>query len=142
MLASTLPRYAMKRQSRTVAEHRREVSRRLDYVIGQQEALFARVTNAIEDVWASRRTTHPSLDKEHWFLLARETADEAGVENAVIFKIHSGQRSYIDSIRRTKDVILASPAANGVGIRQTAKKRKRELTDGYDVSTMPPISGF
>jgi hypothetical protein len=114
------------------------VTKRLDFVIGQQEALFSRVTSVIEDLWASRGTTRPSLDKEHWFLLAREDSEESGGGNVVTLKIHSGQRAYIDRIGRTKDVIVASPAANGVDIRQTAKKRMREMTEGHDVSLFCP----
>jgi hypothetical protein len=73
------------------------------------------------------------LDKEHWFILGQEEEEEEDGNKIVTFKIRSGHRSYIDRIGRDNDVLLASPAANGVDIRQSAKKRMRDLTANHEV---------
>jgi hypothetical protein len=114
--------------------HRRDVAQRLDRVVADNHRLFGRLTKAIQELWATRGTTRPSVDKEHWFLLAREDTAAADGGLVVTFKIHSGQRAYIDRIGQSKDVVFASPAANGIDIRQSAKKRMRELTRNHDVS--------
>jgi hypothetical protein len=117
-------------------QHRRDVARRLDFVIAQQNALFSRVSSTIQDLWTTRGTTRPFLDNEHWFMLAREESEEENGDKVVTFKIHSGQKAYIDRIGSTLDVVVASPAANGVDIRQSTKTRMREKTKGADVSTL------
>jgi hypothetical protein len=116
-----------------VSRHRQEVSQRLDRVLDQNKTIFARISASLQDLWAARGTTRPSLDKEHWFILAQEEEEEEDGNKIVTFKIHSGQRSYIDRIGRDKDVLLASPAANGVDIRQSAKKRMLDLTANHEV---------
>jgi hypothetical protein len=115
------------------ASHRREVSERLDLVLGQTNAIFARIANAIQDAWTTHGTMSPSPDKAHWFLLARDEDEEEDGTKMVTFKIHSGQRTYIDRIGREKDVVMIGPAANGIDIRQVAKKRMRDLTVNQDV---------
>ncbi|GLE06707.1 hypothetical protein PINS_up016149 [Pythium insidiosum] len=110
-----------------VGQHRQEVAERLDMVLDQNKALFKRISTAIQELWSTRGTTRPSLEKEHWFLLARDDADASEDPRIVTFRIHSGQKAYIDKIGREKDVVLANPAANGIDIRQTTKKRMRAL---------------
>jgi hypothetical protein len=74
-------------------------------------------------------------DEEHWFLLAREENEEENGNTSITFKLHSGQRSYIDRISRNKTVLPTAPAANGVDLRQSAKTRMRALVGDDDVST-------
>jgi hypothetical protein len=123
-----------------VARHRQRIAERLDHVEDQNRAMFERITATIQEMWSTRGTTRPSLDKEHWLLLAREDTDELDGGKTVTFKIHSGQKAYIDRIGRTKDVVLANPAVNGIDVRQTVKKRMRDMLDGETVR--PQCSPF
>jgi hypothetical protein len=117
-----------------VTRHRGEISDRLDRVLAQNAALFAQISTTANDLWKTRGTTRPSLSKEHWLLLAREDTQDKDGTPVATFKIHSGQKAYIDRIRRNKEVLLSQPAANGVDVRQSAKKRLREKTAEETVS--------
>lgn len=117
-----------------VESHRTEVTTRLNAVLDQNRELFNQFNAAIRDEWVSRGTTRPSLAKEHWLIVAKEETEEDDGTQVVTFKIHSGQKSYIDRISSLKNIILERPAANGVDVRQTAKKRLREQFHGQDVS--------
>jgi hypothetical protein len=97
------------------------VSQRLDQVLDQNQVIFARIARILEEVWRAQGTKRPSPDKEHWFLLAGEDNEEKNGNTSITFKLHSGQRSYIDRISRNKTVLLTTPAANGVDLRQSTK---------------------
>ncbi|CEG38181.1 uncharacterized protein PHALS_08269 [Plasmopara halstedii] len=77
------------------------------------------------DIWATRGPTQSSIDKEHRLFLAREENDKLDSIEIATFEIYPGQRSCIDRINRAR--FSASPGANGVDIRQTAKTQALEL---------------
>lgn len=116
-----------------VAAHRQEVTTRLNEVLDLNKALFARYASELENTWSSYGTNPPSEDKEHWMLLAGEESEDSDGRRVITFKIRSGQKRYIDRISKSNEVIFSCPAANGIDVRQAAKKRMREHFGNQEV---------